>query len=41
MSLMPKGTRERRTNPKVSRRKVIQLRTEISEIDTKKIRKDQ
>ena len=35
--LTPRGTRERRTKPKVSRRKeIIKIRAEINEIETKK-----
>ena len=34
--LTPEGTRERRTKPKVSRRKeIIKIRAEINEIETK------
>ena len=36
-NLTPKGTRERRTKPKVSRRKeILKIRAEINEIETKK-----
>ena len=36
-NLTPKGTREKRTKPKVSRRKeIIKIRAEINEIETKK-----
>ena len=36
-NLTPKGTRERRTKPKVSRRKeIIKIRAEINEIETRK-----
>ena len=36
-NLTPRGTRERRTKPKVSRRKeIIKIRAEINEIETKK-----
>ena len=36
-TLTPKGTRERRRKPKVSRRKeIIKIRADINEIETKK-----
>ena len=36
-NLTPKGTRERKTKPKVSRRKEIKIRAERNEIQAKKI----
>ena len=36
-NVTPKGSRERRTKPKVSRKKeIIKIRAEINEIETKK-----
>ena len=41
-NLTPKGTRDRRTKPKVSRRKeIIKIRAEIKEIQTENNSKDQ
>ena len=41
-NIIPKGTRKRKTKPKVSRRKeIIKIRAEISEIDSKTNKKKQ
>ena len=35
-NLTPKGTRERRIEPKVRRKEIIKIRTEINEMEIKK-----